>query len=243
MNTREILLLTVLFLFTSVVKSQILEVKPAPDGITAATVIDNYINAIGGKEKISKITSVSTWAKASIQGNEIIITTHAALPNKFYMEMGTPDMTFQTQVFNGEKGYMMAMGNKTEITGERLEQLKFDATLFNEMKYQELGAVAELLGVAKADNADVYVIKVTPKSGLVFFDYYDIKTGFKVMSETRIESPEGKFTMITKYSDYKALKGVYFPYKVVQEIAAQTIESTITLIQLNKVKDKTFEIQ
>jgi len=242
MNSVKILVIACLSMLVFGLNAQILEVKPAPDGVTVNQVIDNYIKALGGKDKLLKISSVSTWAKASIQGNEIIIITHSALPNKFYMEMGTPDITFQTQVFNGEKGVVMAMGNKTEITGDRLEQLKFEATLFNEIKYAELGAVAELLGVATHDNTEVYVIKVTPKTGPVFFEYYDIKTGFKLMTETKIESPEGKFVMITKYSDYKAVKGVYFPHKVVQEIAAQTIESIVTLIQINKVKDKIFEI-
>jgi len=241
---QKYLLIIICFLIVSKVSfGQSVDIKPAPEGVTAQSVVDKYIIAIGGKDKLSKITGVSIWSKSSIQGNEIIIITHNAVPNKFYMEMGTPDITFQKQIFDGEKGAIIAMGNKTDITGDRLEQLKFDATLFNEMKYAELGATIELIGIAKIDNSDTYVIKVKTKSGPEFFDYYDVNTGYKVMTETKIETPEGKLTMITKFSDYKAVKGIFFPHKIIQEIAAQTIISEVTLITLNKVKDKVFVIE
>ncbi|HPD65108.1 MAG TPA: hypothetical protein P5050_05865 [Bacteroidia bacterium] len=223
---------------------QLEKMKPAPDGLTPQTVIDNYVNAIGGKEKLNAVKSVSTWAKSSIQGNDIVITIHNAVPNKFYFEMATPDISIQKQIFDGQKGMVIAMGNKMELQGEQLERMKYEAVLFKEMKYNELGDNIELLGIAELeDGTQAYKIKITPKSGNPVFDYYDVKSGLKIMNVAKIESPEGKLEIITSYKNYQPVKGILFPYTIIQEVASQTLEMNVTLITLNKAKDKIFLIQ
>lgn len=224
--------------------AQVEKIKPAPQGVTAKSIIEKYINTIGGKEKLAAVKSISQWGKSSIQGNDIMIVVHNAYPNKFYFEMSTPDITIQKQIFDGEKGIIIAMGNKMQMQGEQLEKMKNEAYIFKELQYLEDTTLLELMGIAQLENgAEAYKIKIVLSSGNPVFDYYDVSTGLKTMTVSKLETPEGKFEMVVTYKDYKPVKGLLFPYKIIQEVANQTLEMNITLITLNKVKDKIFRIE
>jgi len=219
------------------------ELKPAPEGITAESVINDYINAIGGLAKLNKVNSISTWAKTEMQGQEIRITSHSARGNKFYQEIGTPDMTFQKQICNGQKAYIIAGGQRAEITGEAFENLKFEAELFREAKYKELGVSLELLGIEKVNDKEAYKIKCSLASGYEFVEYYDTETKYKVRTENQMKTQEGKVTIISDFGDYRNVKGVFYPYTLKQEIGPQLIDMVVTLIQINKAKASVFEVE
>ena len=89
--------------------------KPLPDGLTAETVIKNYVTAVGGEANLRKVNSTLTNADVTIQGApfkpKAILKQMS--PNKFSMEMIVEGMgTVMKQNFDGENGYTEQQGRK-----------------------------------------------------------------------------------------------------------------------------------
>lgn len=218
-------------------------IKAVPEGVTAETVIQNYVNAIGGEKKMLKIKSLTTYAYTSFQGAEIMFTFHRMDPAKYYMEMGTADMTFQKQICDGTRAKIIAMGNETEITGSELEALKYEGSLNQELRFQEFGVTYELLGIVEIDGQDAYYMQFMIPGGSIQHEYFDVKTSLKVKTTSTISSPEGDFESVIVYGNYKAVKGVLFPFSMKQTVAGQEINLTVSSIIVNKVDAAVFEIK
>jgi len=70
------------------------KLKPAPEGVTADQVINNYITAIGGANKLKKIKDATINAGATMQGMPISLDLYFKAPDKMLMQVGSGAMVF-----------------------------------------------------------------------------------------------------------------------------------------------------
>ncbi|MCH6575185.1 MAG: hypothetical protein IH795_08280, partial [Bacteroidetes bacterium] len=66
--------------------------KQVPEGLTANDVIDNYFEAIGGKEKFSKVEDRTTIMRAEIMGQNLSIVINQKAPNKLKQSIGSGEI-------------------------------------------------------------------------------------------------------------------------------------------------------
>jgi len=93
-----------------------------------------------------------------------------------------------------------------------VESFKEDAMIFPELAYATLGKKLSLKGGETIDGNNVYVIEVESASGNKQTEYFDIKTGLKVRSQS---NQDGTLVQ-TDYSDYREVEGgIKMPYKIV----------------------------
>lgn len=215
------------------------KLKPAPAGITAEQVINNYITAIGGAKKLKKIKDVTINAGATMQNMPISLDLYYKAPDKMLMQVGSGAMVFAKQVYNAGKGMASSPmnGQSKAIEGEELAGMKEAAMIFPEMYYTSLGYTTELLGIEEQkDQKQFYKVQVNKGGDRKDAEYYDVQTGLKV----RVEGNQGT----TEYSDYKAVDGVLFPHGMTQNMGPQTINFVVSAIKLNsKLKDDFFEVK
>ena len=95
--------------------------------MTAAKVVDTYMEAIGGKDKVMAVKTIMTVSNATIQGTPLIMTKKAAAPNKSLMTIAVMGNVMQKIIFDGEKGYQEAQGRRKDMTGEELVKAKESA--------------------------------------------------------------------------------------------------------------------
>ena len=99
--------------------------KPIPDGVTAATVLESYITAIGGLEAINAVSSVMTAADVTIEGMPFKPTAvmKTMSPNMSSMEISIAWMgTVMMQKFNGIEGYAEQQGSKLPMSEDELAE-------------------------------------------------------------------------------------------------------------------------
>jgi hypothetical protein len=82
-----------------------------PEGLTAKDVINNYVTAIGGADKIFSIVDRTTIMRGSVQGINITIVSYQKAPNKIKQQIKA-GANEQLIVFDGEKGVMKLAGEK-----------------------------------------------------------------------------------------------------------------------------------
>ena len=205
--------------------------KEIDASVTVKTIFDDYINAIGGADKLNNIKSISRTASVTIPGapfkpNAIL---KEKFPNKSSMEMSVPNMgTLMTQKFNGQDGYIEQMGQKIPYEDDQKKSQIEKLGLFEEAYLNP--SEMKIVSLAPVDGKDVYKIMIKEKS----FRFYDAQSGLLVMTEETASAMGNEVTTITKFSNYKEVDGVKFAFKSEIVTGPQTIVIEADQIILNE---------
>ena len=208
--------------------------KPIPDGVTAQTVMNNYINAIGGADNAKGVNSFLISADVTIEGVPLPLTAEMKVmaPNKESMEMAAEGMgVIMKQRFNGETGYAEQQGMKREMTEEEIASKKGENSIFPEL-YYDMSKVS-LESITTIDGKDVYKVKVDGGKNPTF-RYYDVETGLLNRTETTVEAQGQSMTSVVNYSNYSPVGNVQYPYNTAIKAGPQTILMNISNVKINE---------
>lgn len=209
--------------------------KEVPAGVTAKSVLENYIKAVGGEKALRSVKTVSTTASGTIQGTPLELTTKTSASNKMAVEMKAMGMTVMKQVVNDKAGYMVQQGQRRDITGADLTEMQEGAVPFDELTMLKKTNL-ELTGIENINGSDSYAIK-DGKNTL----YYDVNTGLKTATAKELDREGQKMTQMSYFSDYRDVKGIKFPYKMVMNVGVE-IELNTTDVKINEgVADADFQ--
>ena len=199
---------------------------PIPEGMTAEKVIEKYIKAIGGKEKVMAVKTLKVVSNGSIQGTPLVMTIKAAATNKTSQIVSVMGNVMQKAIFDGEKGYQEMGGQRLEMDAEALQKAKAKNALFGDLDYRSgtLERIEPLEGknaiVLKYDDAEIY---------------YDMESGLKVKSVNTVKTPDGKEVKVpTIYSDYKEVNGIKFPHSIGQKMGPMEVTFLVQEITINQ---------
>ena len=201
--------------------------KPVPAGVTATSVLNNYIKAIGGEKAVKAVKTIATKSTATIQGTPIEISEKYSADGKMAVSMNVMGQTMMKQVINEKGGYSVQQGKREEITGEDLAEDKADAVPFSELNLLTNKAVT-VTGIESINGADAYALK-NGKSTL----YYDVKSGLKIAEAKEAGEGAQKMTLFTYFSDYRDVKGVKIPYKVNRNVGIE-LDMTVNDVKINE---------
>jgi len=183
--------------------------------LTAAEVINDYIDALGGKTKLNAVKSMYTAMKTNVMGQDATLETYQMAPDKFAMKVNMMGMTVQEQKYDGTKGLTAQMGQKKVITeGGELEEMKAQAKMFEQLMYADAGYKLEIKGIENVEGANCYKVIVTTPKGDVTTEFYDIKTNLLARSVKTEGEGEKKATITNDFKDYKAVEGVLVPHAI-----------------------------
>ncbi len=208
--------------------------KPLPSGLTAETVIKNYVKAIGGEDALRKVNTTMVVSDMTIPGAPFkpTATIKQMAPNKYKMEVVAEGMgTLMKQNFDGENGYMEQQGRKIPMEDKELSTRKSSEGLFDEL-YIEPSTI-ELESMTTIEGNDAYKIKVT-KDGETSYRYYDAKTGYLIRTETTIEAQGQSITNTTDFSNYKEVDGVMMPYTMKVTTGPQSFVFETKEVKINE---------
>jgi hypothetical protein len=209
--------------------------KAVAAGITVKTVMDNFIKAVGGEKAVKGVKSISTIAGGEIQGTALEMTTKVT-SSKLANEMKAMGMSMMKQVVNEKGAYVIQQGQRKDLEGEKLADVKESAITFPELTMAAKASVT-LDGIESFNGAEAYVI-INGKTT----HYYDVNTGLKLGKAVVQEANGQKMTQITNYGDYKEVKGIKVPYKVTMAFGPQEIEFKTTDVKINEgVSDADFQ--
>ncbi|HBD25362.1 pitrilysin family protein [Flavobacterium sp.] len=208
--------------------------KPVPAGVTAQTVLNNYINVIGGEKAVKNVKTLAVMSAGTVQGMPLDLTVKTA-PKKLGVEMKVMGNSMMKQVVNEKEAYMIQQGQRKDFKDQDLKDMQAEATTFKELALLTDKDIT-LTGIENINGADAYAIK----NGKSTY-YYDVKTGFKVAEAKELEQGGQKMTQTTYYQDYKDVKGLKFPYKTIMNVGIE-IELITTEVKINEgVTDADFK--
>ncbi len=211
----------------------------APANLTGMDVVSKYLEAIGGKDKLEKINDVTTKMGMSMQGMNIEMVSKQKAPNKMYVETKMGGNVMSTQVCNGVKAMIKSPRGNQELTGRDLEEMLIHSTLNIELYLDQMKITPELKGAEDIDGQPAWKVQMTLPAEINTVDFYDQKSGLKIKSVAQ----QGQMSVTTLYSDYRAVDGVLFPFKIKQSAGPQSFDITVSSIEVNKgIDDSVFEL-
>ncbi len=215
-----------------------------PAGLTAAKVIDNYISAIGGEEKVRAIKDMKMVLKAEMQGRELEITFIRKSPNMSKTTMSMGGMAVMTSVFNGSEASIQQQGQPIPVDENQKKDMAFDAAIVGELAIKDLGLHAELTGVTAIEGKDTYAVAITKPSGDVITNYYDIESGLKLRESVTLKTPQGDMVQDTDMDDYREIEGVKFPHAFTMPMGPMKMNAVAQSVEVNTgIDDSEFAIE
>jgi hypothetical protein len=207
---------------------------------TVDEIVNKYIDALGGKDKLSQVKTVYMENTSSAMGNEGPSTINLVTGVGFKM----------VSEFNGQS-LIIAVTDKggwqvnpfqgatapAPMPEEMLKQSKGRLDPFGPLyNYAAKGNKIELQG--KDGNA--FKLKITNADSIETTLYVDATTYFVTKSVSSAQMMGQTMEVITTYSNYKKVDpvGVYFPYSYEISYGGQfTVTTTVNKIEVNKTID------
>ncbi len=197
---------------------------------TVDDVINKYIDALGGKDKLNSIKTLYMEGVTVMQnGNEITAKMYREQDKLSRREIASP-MGTMTSIVTDKEGWFSNPRNGgafESIPAERLKLQQAELDLRSGLvDYASKGSTVELQGKEQVGDAEAYKIKLTPKTGNEVIYFIDAKTWY-LIRETRKggammggggrggQQGNADQTVNIDYSNYqKNDAGFIFPYTV-----------------------------
>jgi hypothetical protein len=193
------------------------------EGVPSATqVLDKYIQAVGGAQRLAGLTSyVATGSSLGYEGlgGGGSFQIYAKSPDQHTTLIAFkdhPERGDSTRAYNGTAGWIKSprgLFPEYELTGSELDGARLDAllafpgqikTALNNWRSGSLDSIGD---------KEVQVVQGSGPRGLLATLYFDTKTGLLVRLVRYSASPIGRVPTQIDYSDYRDVNGIKFPFK------------------------------
>ncbi len=211
----------------------------------ARTIIDRHIKEIGGRAVILAQTSTHATGTVSLPAAGLSGRLEAfhAKPDKFVQRMSLPGIGDIEEGFDGKVGWSISpLTGPTLLDGKQLEQRKFDADFFEDLKSSERYASITTVEKTTFEGRPVYKIRLLKKAGDEDLELYDAETGLKAGAISTRDSPMGPMQTTTAWSDYKKFGSLLQPATTKVSIMSTQMILTITGVEYGTVDPSVFTV-
>jgi photosynthetic reaction center cytochrome c subunit len=205
--------------------------KPLP---TADAILDKYLQAVGGREAIEKITSRVEKASLAVPGGpEVPIDIFAKAPDKriSIMHMREGD---SVTAFDGRQGWLSNPGRPVRPMSEQDNNVaKLDADLHFAADVKQLFSSFQVSESEKIGDREVYLVLGKSKDKPPVRLFFDAESGLLLRMIRYTETPLGRNPSQVDFADYRAADGVKIPYRWTLARPGQRFTIQVTEVKQN----------
>src|SRR2546425_711017 len=189
---------------------------------TADQVLDKYVQALGGAQKLAGLTSVVATGNAigyGDLGGNADFTMLAKTPNQrailiSYKDTQRPASSWS---FDGRTGWIKTprgLLGEYELVGSELDGARLEAQLTFPGRIKQ--ALTNWRGAAQRSigDRDFVVVQGSGPRGFIATLYFDPKTGLLSRLVRYGPSPIGRMPTQVDYGDYRDVNGIKFPFEI-----------------------------
>jgi hypothetical protein len=210
---------------------------------TVDDIINRHIDALGGKDKLSQVTSLYIESNVNAMGNDNPSKTYILNGKNYKVESDFNGQQF-IQCYTADKGGWVVnpmAGQPTPVAMPDNQykpgkvQMQIPDQLFN---YAEKGSKVELQGTENVDSINAYKIKLTNADSVETTYYIDPTTYYIIKSVNSAVLMGQPVAITNKYSNYQRTDfGVVVPYSRVTDFGQFSLTVTINKVEVNKQID------
>lgn len=220
-----------------------IETAKNTNSISASEIIETYLKAIGGKDEVKKVTSMSSVIGLDMMGRSFEGVEKKMNPGMQMLELKMGTMTVMKMVFNGTSGFQQQGPQKKDLSEKEIKEAQDDKGVIPQLYYITDGAYkTDYLGTGKVDDEDTYRLKVVMPSGRTSIQEYSVKTGLLLKEETTSIQEGADIPMTIEYKNYKKTGALLLPTEITRNAGGQEIPFKYKEIKLNEgVTDADFK--
>lgn len=198
---------------------------------SADSVAQIHTEAIGGKERMSRMTSLQASGRVLIDGRVMTFSLIAERPNRLRMEtqvagkrlIQATDGVAAPWQFNPD-----AAGGVTDLTGEEAQEFAADSEFDDPLvDYAARGYAVDYAGEQVVDGRRLIKLLVTRRFVHSYFLLLDAETYFIVSKlATRIRNGR-EVPVVTRYDDFRPVAGVILPHRYAVYADGRLLHETI----------------
>ncbi|MFZ9236578.1 MAG: M16 family metallopeptidase [Algoriphagus sp.] len=201
----------------------------AEANMTAEKVLENYLTAIGGADKVAAIQTAKISMDANVMGTALTIAfVYDSQNGRYGQKLSIAGNVMQKTTLANGKGSMSVQGNSMEMSPAQLAEAQLNSYLFPEAVYKANGYTATLDGLKDVDGKPAYKVVIATASGAKLINYYAQDSGLKI----KYENPASGDTF---YGDYQPMNGVLLPmsWTIKSPQIPVPLEAKVTSLQVN----------
>ena len=206
------------------------DVKP-----TADEILVKYEAALGGKEKITKITAREIKASRvepdgkNTEPEEIFQKGKKIVANTMYGKYVV------SELFDGKEFWKFGDNSKIDLKTDEIEQGRREAQIFANPDLKPIYATLEFRFLDRIDGRDVYMVLATTADKKRERLYFDAATGLLVRRVASSPTVFGNHVFQVDYQDYKDFGGVKVPTTIKYAMPQIQWIRKITEVKVNPV--------
>jgi hypothetical protein len=206
--------------------------------LTADEIVSKYVAAIGGKDAISQVKSITSESSVQVMGSDNPSTTTLVDGVGYKSEVSINGAMIVT-CYNDKGGWNvnpMAGQNSpepmpTDVYNAGKGQIFVGGPLYD---YAAKGSKVEFVG--KDGNA--YKLKMTSKEGVESTYFIDATTFLLTTVQSKGKMQDQEVDITTKLSDYRKTEvGYMIPYAIDVDLGQFALSITVKKVELNKTID------
>lgn len=205
--------------------------------ISVDAILDKYIKAIGGKEAWNKVETRTVKAEVNIFGSTGPLTLKAKAPNKRFSHLELAQIGSFINGFDGTIAWSKDPRGVRSKTGTDLNREKIESVLHLEVRLKELYPNLSFKGTETIDGEAVYVLESKTSVPSIETFSFSTKTGLLVKTQVNYTNSDGaEMQLDAKFSDYRIVDGINYPYSQHSMIAAQGQPSFEMELKIKEIK-------
>jgi photosynthetic reaction center cytochrome c subunit len=213
-------------------------IVPAPNAPPVEQIFNKYIQAIGGTERIGRMTSYvakGTSVGYGPEGTPRPIEIYAKAPNQHTIIIHTQNGD-STTVFDGRSGWIAAPLRPVRVlplSGGAVDGAKLEAELTFPSRIKDVLTKWRVGFPGMIDDREVQVVQGTAAGGSLATLYFDSESGLLVRMVRYADSIVGRTPTQIDYSDYRDVNGVKLPFRLTVNWLDGKEKFELTEIQTN----------
>ncbi|MEM8583439.1 MAG: pitrilysin family protein [Bacteroidota bacterium] len=215
-------------------------VEPEAAGdITAEQVLNDYVEALGGQDKLAEVQRLKMVMGGNVQGMTMVQTSYKADNDKFSSITEAMGMVLSDQRYNDGKAKMSVQGQSAPIDETMVSAFREQAIIFPEAKIEDYSEYSVEAGEV-IDGEATYAVS-REDDGISQTEYYSRETGLKLRSVV-VEMGQ---TQTFDYGDYREVDGIKFPFSFsLSGMAPFPIEMEVSEVEVNgDIDPAVFEVE
>jgi photosynthetic reaction center cytochrome c subunit len=197
-------------------------VRPAEGLPSATAILDKYIQALGGAQKLAGLTSyIATGSSVGYEGlgGGGSFQIFAKSPDQRTTQISFkdhPERGDSTRAYNGRAGWIKSprgLFAEYDLTGSELDGARLDAQLSFPGQIKQVLNNWRVGALDSIGEHEVQVLQGTGPRGFLATLYFDKDSGLLIRLVRYSTSPIGRVPTQIDYSDYRDVGGVKFPFK------------------------------
>jgi hypothetical protein len=208
----------------------------------AEKVFERYAEALGGAA-VDQVRSMANEFDFAMPDERLLTTgrEYYVRPDRHYLSIalassGAPDFE------SGAIGGVAWKRNPTGLQeGEEKRQFLRNVPINSYADWRKYFAKAETTAEEEVNGTTCYKVVLTPTEGETLTAYFDATTG--LLAQEEIREPVMGFTIVTKYSDYRQVGGIQWPYHIEQRGGPGfTVDFTSVRINVDDIPEGQFDV-